>query len=686
MGYGLLEFLMLLSSPMLLLLLGCAADPVPAAAPRQLPAEERLLAGELSALDELSQRPGPPGELAARLRALDAQRAAVHAAEVPMMRDSATDSLAEGRLEAAASRLALGLRAFPEDPSLHALLDALVAQVRAAEDPQRAAASASLATALGDAGQDELADALRAEAATAALRARYAPEALSTTRAAQEAVTLKAAEQLLDELERAYVLAPDWGTVAAAGDRALAALARSPGARLAWPELGGVVLPTGAAVRTVADAKALLGARAAALERVGVPREVVVAEWVGAAIGALDPWSRVVWPAEIARWQAGHAGVYQGLGLELGLDAAGRVVVEGLLPSGPAWESGIHQDDVLTSVHELDGPGRFRASDHPVSVREERAQAALLGEAGSRVELRLERGETAKRVRLVRGPVKPEVLQGWSRAEDNSWTTLFDPEAGLAYVAVERFKPPTHTDFDALVAAEADNIRGLVLDLRGNPGGDVNAAVQLADRFIAEGLLADLDGRVLPDTGPDVDPATGQELAEWNEAVPGHALEDVAVAVLVDADTASAAEVLAGALQERADAVVIGAPTWGKGLAQVIYVGEDGDHAAQYTNLVWTLPSGRRLSRRLDGGGGIQPQLVLRLSPGEQYQVDRRARLRTALRTHHDGTPLRPPDAGLHARLPPLDDDPMLLLASLALRLSLGEATQAAAEEPAATE
>lgn len=667
-----------LLSPMLLLLLACAADPAPLPSPA--PAEERLLAGELTALDELARRADPAGEHASRMLALEEQRAAVHAAEVPMMRDSAAEALAEGRLEAAASRLALGLRAFPEDPSLHALLDQLVAGVRAAEDPLRAAASASLATALGDAGQDELAVQLRAEAATSALRARYAPDVLPTTRAAQAGVTLKAAEELLDELQRAYVIAPDWGTVAAAGDRALATLVRSPGARRAWPELGGLVLPTGAAVRTVAEAKALLGARAAALERVGVPREVVVAEWVGAAIGALDPWSRVVWPAEIARWQEGHAGVYQGLGLELGLDDGGQVRVQGLLPSGPAWESGIHQDDVLIDIRELDGPGRFRPEDHPAAVRAERAEDALLGSAGSRVELRLDRGGSTLRVPLTRGPVKPEVLQGWARGEDNAWTTLFDPEAGLAYVAVERFKPPTHTDFDALVAGEADSIRGLVLDLRGNPGGDVNAAVQLADRFIADGLLADLDGRVLPDTGPDVDPATGQELAEWNEAVPGHALENVAVTVLVDADTASAAEVLAGALQERADAVVIGAPTWGKGLAQVIHVGEDGDHAAQYTNLVWTLPSGRRLSRRLDGGGGIQPQLELRMSPGEQYQVDRRARLRSALRTHHDGTPLRPPDAGLHARLPPLEDDPMLVLAALVLRLRLGERPPAVAE------
>ena len=81
---------------------------------------------------------------------------------------------------------------------------------------------------------------------------------------------------------------------------------------------------------------------------------------------------------------------------------------------------------------------------------------------------------------------------------------------------------------------------------------------------------AELSGRVEPDTGPDIDPETGRKLIPWNHAVPGHALEGVPVVVLVDAETASAAEILAGLLQERAGAVVLGAPTWGKGLAQAL--------------------------------------------------------------------------------------------------------------------
>src|SRR5690606_2525549 len=123
--------------------------------------------------------------------------------------------------------------------------------------------------------------------------------------------------------------------------------------------------------------------------------------------------------------------------------------------------------------------------------------------------------------------------------------------------------------------------------------------------------------------------------------------ESIPLVVLVDRDTSSAAEILAGALQERARAVVVGAPTWGKGLSQALRAAPGGGYALQVTNLVWTLPSGRQLSHELEGGGGIRPDLHVELGPAERYLVAQLTSRRTALRTHADGTPMRPttPDA-----------------------------------------
>jgi carboxyl-terminal processing protease len=197
--------------------------------------------------------------------------------------------------------------------------------------------------------------------------------------------------------------------------------------------------------------------------------------------------------------------------------------------------------------------------------------------------------------------------------------------------------------------------------------------VQIADRFVADGRLAELAGRVLPETGPDVDPVSGEPLAAWNEAIPGHAREGVPVAVLVDADTASAAEVLAGALQERAGALVVGEPTWGKGRAQALRTDLEHGYGVQFTNVVWALPSGRQLARGEPGGGGIAADVPVVLTPAERYQVDRAARQRGALRVHADGTPWLWQDPGRRDDLPALSDDPVARTAQLVLAARLLE-------------
>jgi C-terminal processing protease CtpA/Prc len=138
--------------------------------------------------------------------------------------------------------------------------------------------------------------------------------------------------------------------------------------------------------------------------------------------------------------------------------------------------------------------------------------------------------------------------------------------------------------------------------------------------------------------------------------------------VLVDRDTASAAEILAGVLQERAGAVVVGAPTWGKGYTQLLRTEREQGYAVQFTNQIWTLSSGRHLARSRDGSGGIQPDVPLELSPGVQFQADLLARQRAALHAHKDGTPLEWLDTVRRSDLPPLSADPALLYGELILR------------------
>jgi carboxyl-terminal processing protease len=288
------------------------------------------------------------------------------------------------------------------------------------------------------------------------------------------------------------------------------------------------------------------------------------------------------------------------------------------------------------------------------------AEAGMRGPAGSALTLALRRGGAPLTLRFPRGEVVVPTVSGAARgpAGPDLWLSAED---GLGYVKISAFKPTSLAAFDALALPAAPQLRGLVLDLRGNGGGDVNAAVQIADRFIAEGPLVQAVGQRPPPAGPLTDPATGAPLTPWDQAVAGDALEGLPLVVLVDADSASAAEVLAGALQQRAGAVVVGGPTFGKGAAQRLYTDPDARFALQYTNLLWALPDGRRL-HRAGAGGGLLPDLRLVQGPAAQACADAAARRRAEPVAHPDGAPFR---SGVEPCADPALVDAPLLAAEL---------------------
>jgi carboxyl-terminal processing protease len=319
-------------------------------------------------------------------------------------------------------------------------------------------------------------------------------------------------------------------------------------------------------------------------------------------------------------------------------------------------------------VDRIDGVDLARVAGDRLAA----ANKALRGPAGSTVTIALHRAEQGPyELTLTRAGMLVETVRGFERRDDNSYDPWLDEDDGLVYVRIDEFKPSTEAAFDALTLPVSDRVRGVVIDLRGNPGGDINSAVQIADRFVAHGALIRVSGRVMPETGPDFDPKTGERLADWNEGAPGHALEGVPSVVLVDTGTASAAELLAGALQARAGAWIVGAPTWGKGRTQALRAEPEHGYAVQYTNLVWSLPGGRALARDL--GGGIEPDVHLAMSIGERYLARRLDQRRTAVRHHADGTPMSPEELGRRYDLPDLDEDPGILAATLVMRALLDE-------------
>lgn len=608
----------------------------------------------------------------ARWPALARQREVLARDSRERLRLSVEQRVQAGDLEGALPHLAAALEAWPEDTAFLSFAASLGEAAGKAPPAQAQPIYEALAELLVH--RPDHAAAWRARAWQAELAVRWGEvggDSLYALRGVRPASGLA----ILAQIDREYLDPPDWAAITAAGRARLVYLSAVEGARRRWPGLAEVSWPE-SAVTDLAGAQAALTSLVQAAQG-KVPEEIVVGEFVDGALSSLDPWTRAVWPEEIASWQAHHAGVEVGVGLELELRGEAVVVVRPL-PDTPSWASGIHQDDELLAI--ASGEQVLQLSTLPLDARLERARRALVGSEGSTVRLSLLRGGEARVFDLVRAPVREQVVEGWRRGPDNAWSVWLDEEQGLAYTHIRAFRSGSEAEFDALVEPVTERVGGLVLDLRGNTGGDVNAAVQIADRFIADGWLARIDGRVLPETGPDVDPVTGARLAEWNEAIAGHGLEGTPVVVLVDQRTASSAEVLAGALQERVGAIVVGSPTWGKGFAQVLRMDPDGAWGLQLTNLAWALPSGRRLVR----GQGVVPDLDLgAVSPGEEYRLSWERSRRGALLAHADGSPMRPVGTPPREDLAPLDEDPAVLLAKVLLRLSPADPGSASRASPA---
>lgn len=296
--------------------------------------------------------------------------------------------------------------------------------------------------------------------------------------------------------------------------------------------------------------------------------------WELAAIGLLDelgdPNSAYLTPERLANLERVAANSYVGVGLTVDV-RGGWVTVTQPRPGSPAERAGLQLGDRLV---EVDGK-----SMRGWTVGE--ARQAFRGPPGSTLNLVIERGSgngSRLRFSLERAELQNRAV---SRA------TLLD--GGVGYLAVTTFSDSTESELITTV----DSLRGvgarsIVLDLRGNPGGLLAQGVSVADLFLGPGQrIVSTRGRV------------AQANVTYSDSTPER-WPDLPLALLVNQGTASAAEIVAGALQDHDRALVIGRPTYGKGSAQAIYRLENGA-AISLTNARWVTPLGRSIEYPLPG-------------------------------------------------------------------------------------
>jgi len=292
-------------------------------------------------------------------------------------------------------------------------------------------------------------------------------------------------------------------------------------------------------------------------------------------VSSLDPYSAYLDGDEYDEVKISSSGQYSGVGIEVSMED-GQVVVVAPFEGSPAAEAGIRSGDVIATIDDVavntttlaDTIGRMR------------------GKEGTSVKIGIQREGSAeplqftlKRSRVQLHSVKSEL-----------------PEAGFGYVRIAQFSETTGDELiAALRALRKSNgapLKGLVLDMRNNPGGVLEAAVSVSDAFLDGGVIVSAKGRT---------PESKFEMS----ATPGDELDGAPIVVLVNGGTASAAEIVAGALKDHHRATLMGRTTFGKGSVQTV-MPLGGDRAIKLTTSLYYTPSGVSINHR-----GISPDIEL---------------------------------------------------------------------------
>jgi carboxyl-terminal processing protease len=289
----------------------------------------------------------------------------------------------------------------------------------------------------------------------------------------------------------------------------------------------------------------------------------------------LDPHSAFLDREAYLELQEGTTGEFGGLGIEVGVDD-GFIKVIAPIDDTPAYRAGVQAGDVI-----------IRLDDTPLKGMSLNDAVKLMrGKPGTQITLTIMRQGEEKPVRLVltRDVIKVRSVRA----------RMLEP--GFGYVRISNFQSHTADDvrreLDKLKTESSDGLKGVILDLRNNPGGILSAAVAVSDLFLNRGLIVYTEGRVR------------DSKLRFN-AKPSDMLEDAPLVVLVNAGSASASEIVAGALQDQKRAVIMGQKTFGKGSVQTILPMAD-ESALKLTTARYYTPSGRSIQAH-----GIVPDIVI---------------------------------------------------------------------------
>jgi len=420
-------------------------------------------------------------------------------------------------------------------------------------------------------------------------------------------------------------------------------------------------------------------------QTINLPEEILVFEMTDGALGSLDPFTAVIWPHDLAQFSRSTEGRFSGVGIqiskpgritvtqvtpdspaakagiekgdlltqingkdtstmgvnelmrqleqsreqaitlqasrpghvgtltfkleavegELGLRIArpGRLTVVSPLSGTPAHRAGLKPNDLILSVNGQDTNGWSLDQ----AVRE------ITGPEGTQVAITIQRAghQEPMTFNLTRTSIEIDSIRGWKLLSNGKWDYYIDPERQIGYIRLSQFIPQSSDELEAAFEEmnKQGRVQGVILDLRYNPGGLLRKAADVVDRFVRSGRIVST-----------VD-AKGNTTSQYS-ARPHNTLRSVPMVVLINQGSASASEIVSGALQDYQSALIVGSRSYGKGSVQDLTPIDGGKAMLKLTTQYYKLPGGRIIHRKPDATNwGIEPDLSIPMTEQQAYEA-----------------------------------------------------------------
>lgn len=317
-------------------------------------------------------------------------------------------------------------------------------------------------------------------------------------------------------------------------------------------------------------------------------------------LNQLDPFTMYVPPAMQGDFDRMLDGTFRGVGIQLNQLDDGTIEVVTPIEGSPALKAGVLAGDIILKVN----------GESIEGIRLQDVIGKVSGPIGTEVRLTVRHLSGEEReLTMTRQEVVVPTVKGFTRKADNSWDWYVNPEHKIAYMRITQF---TSSTFDAYKSAIdqmlKDGMKGLILDLRWNPGGQLNQAVDMIDSLLSQGTIVVTKGRNRPEQARV---ATAANTLPWFPML-----------VLVNEHSASAAEIVAGSLMDNKRAAVLGQRTYGKGSVQEVIPLGGSSGELKLTVAYYYLPSGRLVHKLKNASDwGVEPQIPVEMDDTTQREV-----------------------------------------------------------------